>query len=193
MISIYKASAFSRRAALRFSSLVAVCVVAGGCSMSMGGMFGKDDSAEDVTGTATQPPLNAPVSTVSSSPLPSVAGAGTSMIADSPPVAASQPPASPTGQKAAASITPMDWTYARGALGLALTGPENTPPVPWANPDTGSRGNFAPSAPAEVHNGVTCRSFVASRMEKSAQQRIEGKACRTAEGHWDIAEVKHAL
>jgi hypothetical protein len=184
---LYRTSLPQRRAALRSGVLALCCLAMGGCSMSIGGVFGKDDASEEVTGATAQPALSAPVSSVSSSPMPAVNnGAATSP---------SPVPPSTSSSKATfnSSISSTDWVYARGALGLALTGPENTPPVPWANPDTGSRGNFAPSAPAELRNGVTCRPFIASRTEKAAEQRIEGTACRTAEGHWDISAVKPVL
>jgi surface antigen len=89
----------------------------------------------------------------------------------------------------AAPISTADWGYARGALGLALTSTQTGAPVPWANPDTGSRGNFAPSAPASTDAGQTCRDFVATRMQNGEEVRLTGRACRTADGQWDIAET----
>jgi surface antigen len=89
----------------------------------------------------------------------------------------------------AAPISQADWGYARGALGLALTSTQTGAPVPWANPETGSRGNFAPIAPASTDAGQTCRDFVATRLEKGEEVRLTGRACRTGEGQWDIAET----
>jgi surface antigen len=95
-------------------------------------------------------------------------------------------------QVASAGTTDLnntDWNYARGALGLALTSTSDGPPVPWANPETGARGNFAPSAPAITASGQTCRDFVATRLENGKEVRLNGRACRTADGQWDIAQT----
>lgn len=88
-----------------------------------------------------------------------------------------------------ANINTTDWNYARGALGLALTSTTDGPPVPWANPETGTRGNFAPSAPAITASGQTCREFVATRVENGKEVRLNGRACKTVDGQWDIAET----
>ncbi|BCJ90225.1 hypothetical protein IZ6_09600 [Terrihabitans soli] len=86
-------------------------------------------------------------------------------------------------------LSAADWNYARGALGLALTSNETGPPVPWANPETGARGNFAPAAAAVQADGRTCRDFVATRSEHGKEVQLSGRACRTPEGQWDISET----
>ncbi len=185
-------TAFKKLVIVMFLSLIM-----GGCSVSMGNMFGGGDSEEEITGSTTQPPLTAPVGAVSGQPLPHVNGAPSSLNTPSnyqqPTVVTGSLPAQPRDTSLPVKISTSDWGYARGALGLALTGPENTPPVPWANPDTGVRGNFVPSAPAEVNNGVMCRSFIASRYEQSNSQKMQGKACRNADGYWAIEEAKPLL
>lgn len=96
---------------------------------------------------------------------------------------------SSTAAPSSIPLSPADWNYARGALGLALTSNETGPPVPWANPETGARGNFAPSAAAIQAEGRTCRDFVATRSERGKEVQLQGRACRTAEGQWDISET----
>lgn len=87
-------------------------------------------------------------------------------------------------------LSQTDWNYARGALGLALTSEQSGPPVPWANPETGTRGNFAPvSAAVAGEGGRTCRDFVATRTENGKEVQLHGRACRTPDGQWDIAET----
>jgi surface antigen len=38
-------------------------------------------------------------------------------------------------------------------------------------------------------SGQTCREFVATRAENGKEVRIQGRACRTPDGQWDIAET----
>ncbi|MGQ4275333.1 RT0821/Lpp0805 family surface protein [Terrihabitans sp. B22-R8] len=134
--------------------------------MPMGALMGdsKSSSKPDVTG--------------------SLPGTGRSAAVERAPLAPATQGNSPVAQ--------ADWGYARGALGLALTSNQTGAPVPWANPDTGTRGNFAPVAPAVTDAGKTCRDFVATRMENGQEVRLNGRACLNADGQWDIAPTTRA-
>jgi surface antigen len=133
----------------------------GACSMPMGSLMGSD-SKPDTTGVTGS------------------AETGRAATYQTATVAPSSIP-----------LSPADWNYARGALGLALTSNETGPPVPWANPETGARGNFAPAAAATTaEGGRTCRDFVATRSERGKEVQLQGRACRTPDGQWDISDTK---
>jgi surface antigen len=161
---MYSLSRFCRPDIARLAALGFLSASIAGCSMPMGSLMGSDDKP-DVTATGSAPTGRA--------------AAGSPQLA--------------TLESAPSSIplSPADWNYARGALGLALTSNETGPPVPWANPETGARGNFAPSAAAiTAEGGRTCRDFVATRSEHGKEVQLQGRACRTAEGQWNISETK---
>jgi surface antigen len=160
---MYSLLRFRRPDIARLAALGVVSLSFAACSMPMGSLMGGDDKP-DVTAT----------------------GATESGRAANGPQLATAAPA-----PSSIPLSPADWNYARGALGLALTSNETGPPVPWANPETGARGNFAPAAAAAVTaDGRTCRDFVATRSERGKEVQLSGRACRTAEGQWDISETK---
>jgi surface antigen len=161
---MYTPSRLRRPCIKRLIPLAFVGLSAAACSMPMGSLMGESKSrGPETTGSVSGAGR---VDAVTQAPLPPVGGA--------------------TG--GSGSISQADWGYARGALGLALTSTERGAPVPWANPDTGSRGNFAPSAPAAVTaEGQTCRNFVATRIENGQEVRLDGRACLGPSGQWDIA------
>ena len=137
--------------------------------MPMGSLIGGGDDKPDVTGTTSSADPNR-ATALGSAPN------GNVQLATARP-SSSNP------------LSPTDWNYARGALGLALTSTQSGPPVPWANPETGTRGNFAPVSAAISADGRTCRDFVATRTENGREVQLRGRACRTPDGQWDIAET----
>jgi surface antigen len=138
--------------------------------MPMGSLIGGGDDKPDVTGTTS------PADTGRATALGTAAPGGAQLATVQP--SSTNP------------LSPNDWNYARGALGLALTSTQSGPPVPWANPETGTRGNFAPvSAAVTGTGGEMCRDFVATRTENGREVQLNGRACRTPDGQWDIAET----
>ena len=167
---MYSLSRFRRPELTRFAALGVAGALLAGCSMPMGSLMGGDNKPDVTSSTGTTSQTGR--ATAANSP------AGTVQLAGAGSVPASTP------------LSSTDWNYARGALGLALTSTQNGPPVPWANPETGARGNFAPAAEAvTADGGRTCRSFVATRTENGKEVQLHGRACRTPEGQWDIAET----
>lgn len=165
-----------RRRASCLAGMAALALVLGGCSMSLGSLGG--DEKEVVTGSIPDPGVAAPTAPVSSAPLPAPGGQQSASAVSA---------VTPDPQ----TISDQDWGYARGALSLALTGSDSGPPVPWANPDTGTRGNFAASTPVAVSaNGETCREFRATRVEQGREVRLLGRACKGADGQWIISETR---
>ena len=67
-----------------------------------------------------------------------------------------------------------------------------TPPAsaPWENPRTGARGTVTPIATAYTQDGQTCRDFLASYVQGSAQSWMQGEACKQDKGIWEIRALK---
>lgn len=149
----------------------------GGCSMSLGMLGGGGDDEPQTTGSI-QPSMAAPTASVSSAPLPPPVGSISTADAGSP--------AATNG----VTLNSSDWNYARGALGLALMGTESGPPVPWANPETGTRGAFAPKSAAVTTGNQTCREFTAHQVEEGREVELSGRACKDADGQWKIADLR---
>ena len=170
---MYSLSRYCRPAA-RLAGFGLISLLVAGCSMPMGSLMGGGDDKPDVTGATGSAPMGR-ATAMSQTPN------GSMQLATATSLPAPAPGSIPLSEN--------DWNYARGALGLALTSTQSGPPVPWANPETGARGNFAPAAEAVVAEGRTCRDFVATRTENGKEIQLNGRACRTAEGQWDIAET----
>jgi surface antigen len=83
-----------------------------------------------------------------------------------------------------------DLVYARAAAAAALTrgGKDNN--VPWQNPQTGAGGNIIPLASASSEGGAACRDFLASYVRAGSQTWLQGAACRTSHGEWEVKSLK---
>jgi surface antigen len=62
--------------------------------------------------------------------------------------------------------------------------------VPWQNPQTGVGGNITPLASSHSEGGFPCRDFLASYVRGRAQSWLQGSACRTASGEWQVKSLK---
>jgi surface antigen len=84
----------------------------------------------------------------------------------------------------------VDLVYARAAAATVLAhgGKDNS--VPWANPDTGARGNITPLATSYTEGGFPCRDFLASYVHGGSQDWLQGAACRTSAGKWEVTRLK---
>jgi surface antigen len=86
-----------------------------------------------------------------------------------------------------------DLAYARAAaLDLLLHSGKaaKDTSVPWQNPNTGAGGNITPLATSHDEGGLPCRDFLASYVHGSAQDWLQGTACRTAQGNWEVKSFK---
>jgi surface antigen len=61
---------------------------------------------------------------------------------------------------------------------------------PWENPQTGARGTITPTAAAYRNNGVECRDFLASYVHDRAEAWMQGEACRSRAGRWEVRSLK---
>jgi surface antigen len=61
---------------------------------------------------------------------------------------------------------------------------------PWENPQTGARGTITPIAAAYRDNGRECRDFLASYVHDRAEAWMQGEACRSRAGRWEVRSLK---
>jgi surface antigen len=107
-----------------------------------------------------------------------------------PTSAASQPADERIGRAAAGEPEEADLAYARAAAADALGHGAKANSVPWENPQTGVSGNITPLASTHSEGGLPCRDFLASYVRGSAQSWLQGSACRTARGEWEVKSLK---
>jgi surface antigen len=81
----------------------------------------------------------------------------------------------------------LDLAYARAE---ALSRSNRDASLPWQNPRSGAGGNITPLATSYSEAGMDCRDFLGSYMHGDAQDWLEGAACRTASGRWEVRRLK---
>ena len=84
----------------------------------------------------------------------------------------------------------LDLAYARAAVAEVLSRGVKDTSVPWRNPQSGARGNVTPLATSYSEAGVACRDFLASYIHGESQDWLEGAACRTKSGAWQVRRLK---
>jgi len=104
--------------------------------------------------------------------------------------ATSQPAGDRTGRTAAVEPEEADLAFARAAAADALGRGAKANSVPWQNPQTGVSGNITPLASTHSEGGLPCRDFLASYVRGGAQSWLQGSACRTARGEWEVRSLK---
>ena len=100
-----------------------------------------------------------------------------------------------TGSAAAAQAggpapAESDLAFARNAASDVLTKGDKDSSQPWENPETGARGSVTPLAKAYSADGRTCRDFLASYVNGSNESWLQGAACKTGQGRWEIHTLK---
>jgi surface antigen len=91
---------------------------------------------------------------------------------------------------AAPAPTDSDLAFARNAASDVLTKGDKDSSQPWENPETGARGSVTPLAQAYSSDGRTCRDFLASYVNGRSERWLQGAACRTDHGRWEIHTLK---
>ncbi len=86
--------------------------------------------------------------------------------------------------------TEGDLAFARNAASDVLTKGDKDSSQPWENPDTGARGSVTPLAQAYSAEGRTCRDFLASYVNGTSESWLQGAACQTEHGRWEIHTLK---
>ena len=99
-----------------------------------------------------------------------------------------------TGSVALASTdkgpSESDMAFARAAASDVLTKGSKDSSQPWENPATGVRGSVTPIAAAYTANGRSCRDFLASFVDGRSESWLQGAACQSERGRWDIQAMK---
>jgi len=84
----------------------------------------------------------------------------------------------------------VDLAYARAAASDVLARGGKDASVPWQNPQTGAGGNITPLATSYTEGGQPCRDFLASYVHGESQEWMQGAACRTSGGTWQVKRLK---
>ena len=90
----------------------------------------------------------------------------------------------------AAPPSETDLAYARAAAADVLARSGKDASVPWQNPNTGAGGNITPLATSYNEGGVACRDFLASYAHGGSEDWLQGAACRTSQGNWEVKSLK---
>ena len=99
--------------------------------------------------------------------------------------------APPPGANGVSEMPPDgDLAYAKAAASDVLTRGGKDASAPWENPRTGARGTVTPIASAYTQDGQTCRDFLASYIQGTAQSWMQGEACKQDKGEWEIRALK---
>jgi surface antigen len=91
---------------------------------------------------------------------------------------------------AAAAVSEADLAYARAAAAEALGRGTGSNSVPWRNPQTGVGGNITPLASSYSEGGAACRDFLASYLSDGSPAWLQGSACRSGGGDWQVRTLK---
>jgi surface antigen len=94
------------------------------------------------------------------------------------------------GPQAGAVPTDGDLAFARNAASDVLTKGDKDSSQPWENPETGARGSVTPLAQAYSADGRTCRDFLASYVNGRSESWLQGAACQSGQGRWEIHTLK---
>jgi hypothetical protein len=88
------------------------------------------------------------------------------------------------------SPTESDLAFTRNAASDVLTRGDKDASQPWENPETGARGSVTPLAQAYSSEGRTCRDFLASYVNGKSESWLQGAACQSSRGQWEIHTLK---
>jgi 17 kDa outer membrane surface antigen len=83
----------------------------------------------------------------------------------------------------------VDLAYTRAAAAQVLARGGKYTSVPWDNPHTGAGGNITPLASSHSEGGFVCRDFLASYVHGQTQSWLQGEACRTDHGKWEVKSL----
>jgi surface antigen len=102
----------------------------------------------------------------------------------------SRPAAQLAAQPSGDQFSEADLAYARAAAADALSRGGKVNSVPWQNPQTGVGGNITPLPSSYSEAGLSCRDFLASYVNSGSQTWLQGSACRSAGGDWEVKSLK---
>ena len=83
-----------------------------------------------------------------------------------------------------------DLAYARAVAADVVGHGAKDSSIPWENPNTGAGGNITPLATSYTEGGAPCRDFLASYAHGGSEDWLQGAACRTSQGNWEVKSLK---
>jgi len=86
-------------------------------------------------------------------------------------------------------VTLSDIAAAGGAASV-LFEQDGATPVKWENPLTGASGTVSALASPYRDSGATCRDFLSSYLRLQSQAWLQGEACLTSSGRWDVRDLR---
>jgi surface antigen len=86
--------------------------------------------------------------------------------------------------------TEADLAYARAVAAEVVGHGAKDASIPWENPNTSAGGNITPLAASYTNGSLTCRDFLASYVRGPSQAWMQGEACRTAHGKWEVRSLR---
>ncbi len=87
--------------------------------------------------------------------------------------------------------TDTDLAFARNAASDVLSMGDKDASQHWENPETGARGSVTPIAQSyAAEDGRKCRDFLASYVNGRAESWLQGAACQSGQGRWEIHTLK---
>jgi surface antigen len=95
-----------------------------------------------------------------------------------------------SARASAPAPTEGDLAFARNAASDVLTKGDKDSSQPWENPETGARGSVTPLAQAYSSDGRVCRDFLASYVNGPSENWLQGSACQSGQGRWEIHTLK---
>jgi surface antigen len=87
------------------------------------------------------------------------------------------------------NLTDSDLALARNAASDVLTRGGKDASQPWENPETGARGSVTPLSSTYANEGQTCRDFLASYVRGTNEGWLQGEACQSGSGAWEIRSM----
>lgn len=149
--------------------MLAAAFAAGGCSVSyrLGSLLGpEDEKAAEAAITGSIPSAAASVKPVGGAE----SGSG--------------------AEKGGTGVGEADLALAKLAISDALGTRGTTRSTPWENPLTGARGTVTPLSATYRQDGRQCRDFLASHVREGRETWLEGGACKSAHGRWEVLRLK---
>ncbi len=91
------------------------------------------------------------------------------------------------GSEIGKSLDKADKMYAQRTSQNALEYNQVGQTSAWSNPDSGNSGTMTPVRTYQLASGENCREFETTVKIDGREEKAYGKACRGADGAWNIA------
>ncbi len=92
------------------------------------------------------------------------------------------------GGEVGASLDKADRLYAQRTTQQSLENNPSGTTTAWRNPDSGHSGTVTPTRTYRAADGQNCREFEQTVYVDGKQETAKGRACRRADGTWQIVQ-----